>query len=105
MTIEIDLDAIERESAAGKYVGPAAVAELVRRLREAERDAARLDWLQKRMRDSSYAVQFRLLRDPSINAGMNRYECATGVGSGVWQRKAEGHSLRTAIDSAMGEPK
>ncbi len=63
-------------------------------------DAGRLDWLEARAHDSSYAIQLRLLRDPAINAGMNRIEVRTGVGSGMWERSIEGHSLREAIDHA-----
>lgn len=64
-------------------------------------DAERLDWLERETHKSSHAVQFRLLRDPRINAGMNRVECATTVGGGPWQRDVEGATLRAAIDAAM----
>lgn len=62
-------------------------------LAEAERDKARLDWLERRMKTGIGAWL--------CGAGNTRLEC--GGPAGVKGARANGYTLRAAIDAAMRE--
>lgn len=74
------------------------VHELIRRLREAERDAERLNWIEADMQENEpVSIEFRdgKFRFPYLVSG------AGGLGGGVGEANFD--SLREAIDVAMSQ--
>ena len=78
---------------------PAVVLELVRRLRDAEKDAARLDFLERNQLEADSAGDWN--EEPTF--GVHRV--SGGRNDRSWHCLGRGETLRAAIDTAMQPPK
>ena len=78
---------------------PAVVLELARRLREAEKDAARLDFIESNLLETDSAGDWN--EEPTF--GVHRI--SGGRNDRNWHCLGRGETLRAAIDAAMQSPK
>ena len=92
----------EESSRDMEFIGaanPSVVLELVRRLREAEKDAARLDFLERRRLETDSAGDGN--EEPTF--GVHRV--SGGRNDREWHCLGRGETLRAAIDTAMQSTK